>query len=135
MRGNLASKTHPRRCEYSSKCRRSLRERRSICPSQDMPKTEDFGKPCRGYAAHENSMRFLGRVREEAAALEAPYTMANYGYGMVFYTSFRGFVEECLNLNELTSAKRVVVLGSNLGTRLCSFCIYLVVTKRRRAFT
>ena len=25
--------------------RRSLRERRSICPSQDMPKTEDFGKP------------------------------------------------------------------------------------------
>ena len=66
-------------------------------------------------------MRFLGRVREEAAALGAPYTMANYGYGMVFYTSFRGFVEECLNLNELTSAKRVVVLGSNLGTEALFF--------------
>ena len=83
---------------------------------------------------HENSMRFLGRMRDEAAALAAPYLMSNYGYGMVFFAGFRDLCAELFAPAATAAAppgppgppprpppRRVLVLGSNLGTEALFF--------------
>ena len=77
---------------------------------------------------HENSMRFLDRLQDEAQTLKAPYLRSNYGYGMVFFSGFRKFCNDIFASSAGVAAgtllpppRRVLVLGSNLGTEALFF--------------
>lgn len=71
----------------------------------------------------ENSMRFLRSMRDQAASLASPYSASNYGYGMVFFAGFRKLWEELFAVTAAAAIppRRVLVLGSNLGTEALFF--------------